>query len=111
MHDELTTEYFSLRKMKSSRYGWLYIKKRYYESGRPALQLVDHAAKLIAVLTVNIPEHDGMLAPGEFFVKTWSENELLAKEALASGNFADTGRRVPTGHVEAQIWKFSEKEG
>ena len=64
--------------------------------------------QLAAVLTVNIPELDKVLKPGEFFVKTWSENETIAKEALASGLFVDTGKRLESGFVEAQIWRFSD---
>ena len=57
----------------------------------------------IATLTVNIPEAE--IADDEIIVKTWSENEGIAKDALASGLFEDTGRRIPTGFVEAQVWR------
>ncbi len=48
-------------------------------------------------------EKDGIL------VKTWSENEAFAKAALATGLFEDTGKRFPTGFVEAQIWKLKDR--
>ena len=44
------------------------------------------------------------LAPGEFLAKVWSENEEIAAVALKSGLFIDTGRRIPMGFVEAQVW-------
>ena len=72
------------------------------------MQLNAPDGAVAAILTVNIPECDKLLRPGEFFVKTWSENETIAKEALASGLFVDTGRRVESGFVEAQIWRFSD---
>lgn len=59
----------------------------------------------IATLTVNIPEVP--LEEGEFIVKTWSENERIAADCLASGLFVDTGKRVRTGWVMAQIWRFA----
>ena len=43
---------------------------------------------------------------GCFLVKTWSGNEKVAAQALASGLFEDTGQRIPAGLVEAQVWRF-----
>jgi hypothetical protein len=58
----------------------------------------------IGILTVNLPgEH---LEEGEFFVKTWSENVELSKASFDTGLFINTGKRIPTGFVEAQIWKL-----
>lgn len=55
-------------------------------------------------LTVNIPEIP--LEEDEIIVKTWSENEEIANELLRwQDYFEDTGKRVPTGYVQAQIWK------
>ena len=48
------------------------------------------------------------LAEGEILVKTWSENEPSAQACLKSGLFIDTGKRVPTGYVEAQVWKLNK---
>jgi hypothetical protein len=60
-------------------------------------------------LTVNIPE--ARLEPGEFCVRTWDGGEILAADAMATGAFEDTGKRVPTGHVEAAVWRVKAKEG
>lgn len=97
-------------RFKSKLYKTLYVNKRQYAGGRMALQLNMPDGQLAAVLTVNIPECDKLLGPGEFFIKTWSENEEIAKEALASGLFVDTGRRVENGFVEAQIWKWADEQ-
>lgn len=70
---------------------------------RIALRLIASDGIPYGMLTVNIPEAD--LLPGEILVKTWSENETLAAAALASGHFKDTGKRVPTGFCEAQVWE------
>lgn len=56
-------------------------------------------------LTCNIPGVE--LKDNEILVKTWSENEEVAACALTSGLFKDTGKRVPTGFVEAQIWEVT----
>ena len=86
-------------------YGEASVERGEYGNGRLAIQLVDaETEEPIANLTVNLPDEE--LAEGEFFVKTWSENQPIAAAALASGLFQDTGRRVPTGFVEAQVWRF-----
>ena len=56
-----------------------------------------------ATLTVNIP--GTVLAEDEVLVKTWSENEELRQPALNTGLFIDTGRRVKSGFVEAEVWR------
>jgi len=55
-------------------------------------------------LTVNIPK--AILLPGEIIIKSWEENEYAAAEAKASGLFRDTGKRVSTGYVKAEIWEI-----
>jgi hypothetical protein len=76
----------------------------YAEGKRVALVALDQTGEQVGVLTTNLPEIP--LEAGEFFVKTWSENEELAKAAMESGWFNDTGKRHKTGFVEAQIWKW-----
>ena len=96
---------------ETKKYGKVYVSLGLYsQGGGKAITLMSPGGLVIAKLTVNIPDESGRLQPGEFFVKTWSENELIGADALPSGLFVDTGRRVPTGHVEAQIWKLSERE-
>ena len=93
---------------ETKKYGKVYVSLGLYsQGGNKAITLVSPGGMVIAKLTVNIPELK--LQPGEFFVKTWSENESIAADALASGLFVDTGRRVSTGHVEAQIWRTKEE--
>jgi len=55
-------------------------------------------------LSVNFPEVK--LGSGEFAAKTWSENEEIAEDALKSGLFIDTGKRIRSGYVEASVWRF-----
>ncbi|MDI9561611.1 MAG: hypothetical protein QM235_10565 [Pseudomonadota bacterium] len=82
---------------------WL---ERYAISKRPAVELLctdDGVTMPYGTLTVNMPEVQ--LADDEIIIKNWSENEWLASAALKSGLFEDTGRRIPTGFVEAPVWK------
>jgi hypothetical protein len=81
-----------------------HVKLGQYPNKRLAIFLTDRSGMATGVLTCNLPGE--RLGDGEFFVKTWSENEELAKTAMNSGLFVDTGRRVPTGFVEAQVWKL-----
>lgn len=78
-----------------------------YPNNSPALQLNDASGEYYATLTVNVP--DTKLEKDEILIKTWSENEKIAKTALDSGLFIDTGKRVKTGCVEAQIWKLTPR--
>tara|TARA_Y100000310_G_scaffold277750_1_gene295740 strand:- start:955 stop:1278 length:324 start_codon:yes stop_codon:yes gene_type:complete len=57
-------------------------------------------------LTVNVA---GWTAKdeNEILVKTWSENESWTSDILLHGPFEDTGRRVPTGFVQAQVWRYT----
>jgi hypothetical protein len=81
----------------------------YTLSKSPAIELVLADGEPFGTLTVNIPEalevHKEKLGDMEIVVKTWSENEALAEAALKTGLFEDTGRRISTGFVLAQIWR------
>ena len=77
--------------------------KRYVETDRVAIVGVLWDGVPAFTLTVNIPEVK--IKAGEIIVKTWSENERIAKDLLQSGLFEDTGRRIPTVFVKAQVWK------
>jgi hypothetical protein len=97
---------------ESSEYGLVSVIEGKYENGLIALLIQDVYGEPIAKLTVNIPNHveshiKSMIENDEFFVKTWSENEQIAKDALASGLFEDTGLWVPVSeYVSAQIWRM-----
>jgi hypothetical protein len=73
----------------------------------PAIFLLDKYNEPIATLSVYIEGVE--LKPSEFLAKTWSENERIAEQALASGLFEPTGKVVPTGYVEAEVWKIKGK--
>jgi hypothetical protein len=81
------------------------ITSAYDRGGGCAVELVDGNGEPITMLSVNLPEFAPLLGDGEFFAKTWSENEEIAKDALFSGIFRNTGR-TGGGIVNAQIWTF-----
>jgi hypothetical protein len=81
------------------------ITDAYRNGGRLAVELVDDNGESITMLSVNMPEFSHLLGDGEFFAKTWSENQDIAKDSLASGIFRDTGR-MSGDIVNAKIWKF-----
>lgn len=97
---------------KTTVYGEVLLHRSFYQDGgAPAMTLIgidEYPGEQIATLTVNIP--GARIACDEFLVKTWSENEQIAADALASGLFEDTGRRIATGYVEAQVWKLKAQE-
>ncbi len=81
----------------------LNVETAQYRNGRLAIQLTDpEDDQSWATFSCNLP--DEPLRENEFFAKTWSENEPLREPMLASGKFIDTGRRVRTGFVEAEVW-------
>lgn len=73
-----------------------------FQSGVSYL-LIDDKDEQWAVITTNLPGVE--LERGEFTVKTWSENADLRAPLLATGVFVDTGKRVPTGFAEAEVWR------
>ena len=83
-----------------------WIKTANYANGREAYLVVNWWGDPFMKITVNLPGEP--LQPGEFFVKTWGENREFIAESLALGLFVDTGRRVPTGHCEAAVWRHVE---
>lgn len=77
-----------------------------YGNGRLAIQAIGSKEPFFGVLTVNLPNEE--LGDREIFVKSWSENKEFAECAMKTGLFVDTGRRVPTGFVEAEVWRLAD---
>jgi hypothetical protein len=55
-------------------------------------------------VAMNVPAQD--IAEDEFFAKTHDENEEFREPLLATGLFADTGRRLEIGFVELELWRL-----
>lgn len=56
-------------------------------------------------LTVNLPESSG-LGPWGIHVKTWNENEEVARMAMATGVFSELEFPVATGRTQATTWSI-----
>lgn len=85
------------------------VVESYMANNTPAITLyteIDGKVEPWLDLTTNVRGASTMLEEGECLVKTWTENEPYIQPLLDSGLFEDTGRRVPTGFVEAHIWKM-----
>ena len=74
------------------------------ESRALIIRFMDDDSSPVGKLTVSLGI--GPLPCGHYLVKTWSENERIAADVLASGLFEDTGKRLPAGRVQAEIWKL-----
>lgn len=89
---------------------------RYQKTDGLAVQLITHNEdgyeELLATLSVCFPDADP-LPPNCFYVKDWSENELVIHDAAASGWFKprlDLGG-VTSGHVCALAWELLDARG
>jgi hypothetical protein len=75
-----------------------------YQDGTTVVRAYTNEGEAFATLTVCVP--GVKLNSKEVLIKTWSENEPLARAAAQSGLFEDTGRRVQTGYTQAQVWRI-----
>lgn len=82
---------------------------RYPAGGAIAVELVlGPAPDESCVFSTNLVPYGARIADDEFTVKSWSENEPLVAPMLATGLFEDTGRRIPSGYVEAPVWRLKD---
>ena len=86
----------------------LELRKGKYTNGHLAIRLIETKSKEPwCDLTVCLV--DAELDDGEFFVKTWSENADTTTALIEQTDlFVNTGRIVPTGFVNANVWKFKD---
>jgi hypothetical protein len=97
------------KQFKTEDFGMVEVIERIYGNGRTAILLVSaENGQPVCTLTVNLPEK--ALQEGEFFVRVSEENADIAEEARESGLFEDTGRRVTTGFIQAEVWKYSASQ-
>ena len=101
-----------MKKIKINSYGSeievVLVKGTYQNDNSTAIELMCNEEgywEAYSTLTVCIP--GTILEDNEILVKTWSENEQL-KELTKTDMFSDTGKRVKSGFVEAEIWKIED---
>lgn len=96
-------------KVTTDRYGPVAVLVGRYPAGHaPFVQLVSRRGEPIATFSVNLVPYGAALADDEFTVKSWGGNEQFVAPMLAAGWFEDTGRRVPSGYVEAPVWRIRD---
>ena len=78
-----------------------------YADGSPAVLATDASGAPYATLSVNTGRP---LAPRHLAIKTWSENEELAEAARTSGLFEETAMTIPSGFVEAPVWRIRDEK-
>jgi len=81
-------------------------KARYAGGGHTGFVVDDESGFAYAHLTVNPLSYGVTLLDGEHLVKAYAENADVAASLLASGLFVDTGKRVATGYVNLEIWRY-----
>jgi len=87
-------------------YGPAQVLLKQYVCGELAVVLETEDGPL-AKLSVWIAEKSIQLPPNQFYVKTWSENEQIVADALASGLFKVIDPvGVATGWVTVPLWEL-----
>jgi len=82
-----------------------YLQFGEYNNGRTAIELIDKKnGEPVLVATVNIPQEK--LDKDEIIIKNWSENEGILDVLQKAGIVGEIIRKVPTGHVEADVVKL-----
>lgn len=67
--------------------------------------LVNNRGEPFGALTATVPGH--FLREDELLVKTGDKNAPIRLPLLACGLFEDTGKRVPCGFVEVEVWRLA----
>ena len=78
----------------------------YRDNNALSVQLMSPMEGPYAVVSVNLPESK-LLAPDEFFMKAWSENQEIAEQLIEKGIVQPTGKQVQTGYVNARSYKLN----
>lgn len=97
----------TLARMDTTSHGPCTIVASVYNDGSPALKILDKEERLVAYLSINIPYETHKLAEDEYFIRDFSENETLAREAMGTGIFKDTGKTLLWNKQrDARIWRL-----
>ncbi|MFT3819832.1 MAG: hypothetical protein QM750_19840 [Rubrivivax sp.] len=60
------------------------------------------------IFSTNLVPSGATLANDEFTVKCWGIEEAFVEPVFATGLFENTGRRVSSGYVAAQVWRLKD---
>jgi hypothetical protein len=79
-----------------------------YRNGRIAIQVYDMNHEPYCMFTSNVEE--APLESDEMCIPVWNMPQAFVAEVLATGLFEDTGKRFPTAHVVAPVWKLLDQD-
>jgi len=97
---------YNTMEFKTTSFGVAHVKTAQYADGNLAVLLEDEFGSPLSKLSVNMPDSAYLLNENQFFAKTYSENEELAQDALASGLFRQTNTVVKNGWVTCPVWEI-----
>lgn len=72
-----------------------------YQDGSRAIEILDERGSPLVRATVCLVGYDEAPAPGNVFIKNWSENEGVLESLQRAGIVGEVVRTVPCGYVEA----------
>ena len=105
-HTKNLGDIYNTMEFKTSSYGVARVKTSQYSDGNLAILLEDEFGSPLSKLSVNMPDSAYLLNENQFFAKTYSENEEIAQDALASGLFRQTNTIVKNGWVSCPVWEI-----
>ena len=80
-----------------------------YRDGTKAIKITGHDGEPLATVTCCLDSGADILLPNEYLIKTYSENREVSAALLKAKFFEDTGKRIPSGFVEIEVWKITER--
>ena len=83
-----------------------FVFNKYGNNGALAVQLMSPTEGAYATISTNLPE-SAKLAPDEFFMKAWSENQEIAEQLIQKQIVLPTGKSVQSGYVNARSYKLN----
>jgi hypothetical protein len=97
----------NIKTLIHSQLGRLEIRtQKYLNTGNTAVLIENNQGERLFTLSVNT---DVRLPANQFYAKTYSENEHIAKSLLKQKVFVDTGERLASGYVMLELWEFNSE--
>ena len=87
----------------------LAIRETSYSDGSLCLQAIDSEYGVPitkATVNLNYDKVKGFLPDGHVYIKNYSENKGMLKALVDAGIVEDTGRKLTTGFVEANLCRY-----
>lgn len=79
------------------------VKKGHYGDGSVALRLMDKSGEVLSTPTLNMVSYGNCPAPGNVFIKDYSENEGMVKALQVAGVIGAPVRTFDAGFVKRGV--------